>query len=438
MRKLFAALALLFCVLVTQSAQAVTVWYQPAPYPVKQADGTSMPTDITIRHFWEGWVAVDGNSVPIQQNGTTLQQPNSQNSWLYVGGNGNQYLTFMKFDLTGLPKQVDSAVFYLDPGAVSSPWTSTPYGVCPVLGPWNGISSWAALPPVGQCADWYPAPVANTWAYFCATNGCGCTWCDWYTQWQNGTLANNGVMIHAQNLSNGMDPFVSSATDPAYDGARPILGLTFTPTLELKMPLKGLQGPEKLSWLVTTEVGGYDCLGHVADGSNDPWPDPYHTDSTSPGNYFSIDFSWQNKDVNGVQVYSSSDNIPVLAAADGTTTIFPLGQPGQVPDNGNFVVVTHGTTGFTTRYLHLKTIVVSNNATVTQGTLLGYMGNTGKSKGIHLHFGVRFNGNGLSTTSELAKVVMDGLLLKSYHTECAVDANGVPTSRIRNYPSSNY
>jgi len=294
--------------------------------------------------------------------------------------------------------------------------------------------TWSTQPSLGTCYGWYAAPIARSWSGFWLS-GTGAP--DWYNQWMNGTLVNNGVMLFPQASNNNFDAFYSTLynsypTDPYADARRPILQLDFTPTLVLKMPLKGLQGPEKLSWLVTTEAGGYDCLGKPPF-----WPDPAHQGD----NYFSIDFSWENKDANGVQTYSSEDNIPVLAAADGIATTFPLGQPNAIPDNGNFVVVTHGTTGFTTRYLHLRTFAVPNNASVsvTQGTLLGYMGNTGISTGVHLHFGVRYNGSGASTIPELAKVVMDGQLLKSYQTECSVDSTtGNPTTKMRYYPSSNY
>lgn len=55
----------------------------------------------------------------------------------------------------------------------------------------------------------------------------------------------------------------------------------------------------------------------------------------------------------------------------------------------------------------------------------------------HLHFGVRYNNSGYSTVPQLAKVVMDSRILKSYQTECAVNVNGTPTDWIRYYRSSN-
>ena len=56
------------------------------------------------------------------------------------------------------------------------------------------------------------------------------------------------------------------------------------------------------------------------------------------------------------------------------------------------------------------------------------------STGVHLHFGVRYQNHGYSHISELSKAIMEGLLFKSYQTECSV---GVPIDWIRYYRSGN-
>ncbi len=59
--------------------------------------------------------------------------------------------------------------------------------------------------------------------------------------------------------------------------------------------------------------------------------------------------------------------------------------------SGYYVVVNHGD-GFSSMYLHMTNYVVKPGQTVSQGQLLGYVGNTGVSTGPHLHFGITYNG----------------------------------------------
>lgn len=413
------AVASLSFLLGSPQAQAVTVWYQPTPFP-SNVDA-SIPD--AAKHFIEGWVAVDQNFTPIQLNNTTLQQ----DDWLYVGGADadNRYVCLMKFDLTGLPKQVDSAIFWLDPGLVSSPLTPSPYAAYLVTSPWNGASSWSVMPSTGQSIGWYPTPTAGNWAPVWAEYPSSI---EWYNQWQSGALTNNGIMIIAQSYTSTLDAFVGSRYPAPYDGARPILQLTFTPPVavpDFKMPLPG-----GASWLLTNEVGGYECTG------SQPWPDTAHQGS----NYFSVDFAPANHDANGNTVYTG--NIPIIAAADGVVVQAGIDNPDT--GNGYYVVINHNNdssnaTGFSTRYLHMQSdLNVSVGAHVTRGQLLGYMGGTGAGNDgrVHLHFGVRYSTNLGDTeygsaSSMVQYVTVEGWLMKSFQTECQ---NG---TWIRYYSSTN-
>ena len=58
---------------------------------------------------------------------------------------------------------------------------------------------------------------------------------------------------------------------------------------------------------------------------------------------------------------------------------------------GKFVKLTHAY-GFTTVYGHLSQIKVTDNGTVHIGQVIGLVGNTGRSTGPHLHYGVKKNG----------------------------------------------
>lgn len=77
---------------------------------------------------------------------------------------------------------------------------------------------------------------------------------------------------------------------------------------------------------------------------------------------------------------------PIIAPARGTVTF--AGWQGAY---GNCVIINHGN-GITTRYAHLQRSVVKNAQIVNRGELVGYMGNTGRSTGPHLHYEVRVGG----------------------------------------------
>lgn len=88
---------------------------------------------------------------------------------------------------------------------------------------------------------------------------------------------------------------------------------------------------------------------------------------------------------NGVDL-ASKLGTPVMAAAGGKVIIAMQG--GWNGGYGNYVVISHAN-GMQTLYAHLNSVSVSAGDTVSQGTVIGGMGTTGKSTGVHLHFEVR-------------------------------------------------
>ena len=395
MKRIFLALALVLGLL--QQAYAVVVYYQPTPYPLYKSNGASMPQDLNKIHIWDGWMNSYYPAI----------KPFQRDDKLLIGGWGDNYVSYLQMDLTGLPTSATNAWigFYAYSRGDSS--TLTNFDLWRPNYPWSLSMTYDTQPAGFTLVSSWTAGTNNNWWWLSSTA--------LYNGWKNGTIPNYGVTLMAWNHNNNFDNWRSSRYT-TNDGQRPMLALDITPTINLKMPLPGNH-----KWLVTTEAGGYDCMGSY---------DQYHADET--GNYFSIDFSWRNVADTGATPYYQSSNIPVLAAAPGNVSVFY-----NDPNNGNYVVISHTTAGYTTRYLHLDTIAVSDGASVAQGATIGYMGNTGLSNGKHLHFGVRYNNSGLSSVSQLTQVVMDGWLLKSFQTECAVNASGVPTDWIRYYRSGN-
>ncbi|GEM02571.1 Murein DD-endopeptidase MepM and murein hydrolase activator NlpD, contain LysM domain [Halolactibacillus halophilus] len=67
---------------------------------------------------------------------------------------------------------------------------------------------------------------------------------------------------------------------------------------------------------------------------------------------------------------------------------------------GNYLVVNHNN-GYKTLYAHLSNVSVNVGQTVPKGAVLGTMGSTGRSTGIHLHFEVIKNGSNINPTTVL-------------------------------------
>ena len=77
---------------------------------------------------------------------------------------------------------------------------------------------------------------------------------------------------------------------------------------------------------------------------------------------------------------------PIRAAASGQVILMaPTG------GYGNYTCINHGQS-ISTCYAHQSRFGTSRGATVKQGEVMGYVGNTGNSFGAHLHFEVRIDG----------------------------------------------
>ena len=108
----------------------------------------------------------------------------------------------------------------------------------------------------------------------------------------------------------------------------------------------------------------------------------------APG-YLSSPYGMRNDPFTGVRRMhygidiSNGVGTPVTSAMDGRV----LAVGFSLRSYGNYVIMKHEG-GYQTLYGHLETIDVSEGQRVGQGQKIGTMGNTGRSTGSHLHFGI--------------------------------------------------
>ena len=86
----------------------------------------------------------------------------------------------------------------------------------------------------------------------------------------------------------------------------------------------------------------------------------------------------------------AAEGTPIRAAASGSVAV--LQGVGASGGYGNYTCIQHGG-AISTCYAHQSGFATSAGANVSQGQVIGYVGNTGNSFGAHLHFEVRVNGS---------------------------------------------
>ncbi len=84
--------------------------------------------------------------------------------------------------------------------------------------------------------------------------------------------------------------------------------------------------------------------------------------------------------------YGAAIGTPIVASANGTVSEAASG--GWNRGYGGYAFIQHDN-GATTVYGHMSSMIVNPGQWVAQGQVIGYVGNTGRSTGPHLHFEVR-------------------------------------------------
>ncbi len=90
-------------------------------------------------------------------------------------------------------------------------------------------------------------------------------------------------------------------------------------------------------------------------------------------------------------VQESIHGKPIVASNSGTVVRAIYSGSGY----GNYLMIDHGG-GMVTLYGHCNSLAVSNGATVSQGQIIAYVGNTGNSFGSHLHFEIVQGGDAVN------------------------------------------
>lgn len=102
-------------------------------------------------------------------------------------------------------------------------------------------------------------------------------------------------------------------------------------------------------------------------------------------------FGWRDKRMHkGIDIDLNKGQ-PVAAAFDGKVRVAAKNNGGF----GNVVIIMHAN-GLETVYAHLSKLKVKPGQIVLSGQTIGLGGNTGRSRGSHLHFETRYKGHALN------------------------------------------
>lgn len=106
--------------------------------------------------------------------------------------------------------------------------------------------------------------------------------------------------------------------------------------------------------------------------------------------------------------YAAPIGTPVYAAGNGVVTMYYNSK-----SYGNYVRIKHSN-GFSTAYAHLKSFskAVIGGKSVERGQVIGYVGNTGRSTGPHLHFELIHKGRHIDPLLEQSNTKQAGVVQK--------------------------
>ncbi len=137
-------------------------------------------------------------------------------------------------------------------------------------------------------------------------------------------------------------------------------------------PIEKDQLPEMDITIIATSTATHSCSNGATGIGAFVWPADNHSLS---GNDYGAEHP-------GIDI-AAGEGAPVYAADSGVVTAMGNDETGY----GNVIQLNHGN-GYVTVYAHLSVIGVSMCQSVYTGQWIGTAGNTGNSRGVHLHFEV--------------------------------------------------
>ena len=179
----------------------------------------------------------------------------------------------------------------------------------------------------------------------------------------------------------------------------------------------------------SSSSGGYAYSGYSSTTTNTGYWWPIGSDETttvdgrlfatgdSVNSFITSDFGYRESPIyggeefhNGIDISSDAGGlgtINIIATKDGTVIYPGEGDPTDCPYSGgasscgggfgNYVMIDHGD-GLISLYghMHENTVTVKRGDTVKQGQVIGKMGSSGSSDGMHLHFTIKSGGNAVN------------------------------------------
>ena len=136
----------------------------------------------------------------------------------------------------------------------------------------------------------------------------------------------------------------------------------------------------ELQWQYEKLLGNDDGTLHFL------WPAPSGKYITSYYGYRTHPISGQWKMHNGIDI-GAAGGTNIVASEEGVVVTATWNEGGY----GWYVIIYHGE-GISTLYAHASKLLVKAGDQVRRGQVIALVGNTGASRGDHLHFEVRLNG----------------------------------------------